>query len=61
MVAAAIDWSNLTVAAAFMLGAVAATVATLRIVRAVTAMFERVDDRHRRRPYRRPERDDDVD
>jgi hypothetical protein len=36
---AAIDWEALTPAAAFVLGAVLATVGTIRVVRAVTIMF----------------------
>lgn len=48
---AAIEWANLHVAGAFVLGAVLATVATLRVVRAVTAVFAP----HRRR------RDDPAD
>jgi hypothetical protein len=44
---ASVDWSNLTVAAAFMLGAVLATIATIRIVRvaASTLREERRKDR----------------
>jgi hypothetical protein len=38
-VVAAIDWDNLTVAGAFILGAALATIATIRIVRAVAIMF----------------------
>jgi len=53
VLAAVGDWANLTVAGAFVLGAVLATIATLRVVRAVTSVFEGVDDRriarHRRR------------
>ena len=43
----ATEWSNLTVAGAFMLGAVLATVATIRIVRAVSSTLreERRKDR----------------
>lgn len=53
MTGAAVDWSNLTVAAAFVLGAVLATVGVLRVVRAVAVMFEaeiRRDRRHRDDP-----------
>lgn len=48
----AIQWADLHVAGAFVLGAVLATIACLRVVRAVTAVFA---------PYRRPRRrlDDD--
>lgn len=42
---AAVDWSNLTVAGAFVLGAVLATVATLRVVRSLTNLFSSVDRR----------------
>lgn len=42
---AAVDWDNLVPAAAFVLGAIVATVATLRVVRAVAVMFGR-RDRH---------------
>jgi hypothetical protein len=44
---AAVDWSNLTVAAAFVLGAILATIATIRIVRvaASTLREERRKDR----------------
>jgi hypothetical protein len=50
-VAGAVDWSNLTVAGAFALGATLATFATIRVVRAVAATLER--DPHRRRRRRR--------
>lgn len=43
----AVDWSNLTHAGAFIVGAILATVATLRVVRAVATMFEGVEDRRR--------------
>lgn len=46
-----VDWANLTVAAAFVLGAVLATIAVLRVVHAVTAMFAA----EMRRPPRRPD------
>lgn len=36
---AAVDWSSLTVAGAFVLGAVVATVAVLRLVRSVAAVL----------------------
>lgn len=36
---AAVDWGNLVPAAAFVLGAILATIATIRVVRAVTIMF----------------------
>ena len=48
----AVEWANLTVAGAFVLGAVLATIAVLRVVRAVTGVFDGVDDRRWRR--RRP-------
>lgn len=50
---AAISWQDLTVPAAFLLGAGLATVATLRIVRHVVTFFTGVE---RRRRFRR---DDD--
>lgn len=46
-----VDAESVTLAAAFLLGAVFATVATLRIVRAVMVLFE--DGPPRRRPPRR--------
>ena len=46
---AGIDWANLSVAGAFISGAVFATIAVLRVVRAVSAMFD-----PRRPPPRRP-------
>lgn len=39
---AALDWSNLNYATAFLLGAALATIATLRVVRHVTSFFQRV-------------------
>lgn len=42
----AVDWSNLTVAGAFILGAVLGAVATLRLARAIISLF---DDARRRR------------
>jgi hypothetical protein len=36
---AGIEWENVNVAGAFVVGAVLATIATLRVVRAVTSMF----------------------
>jgi hypothetical protein len=50
----AVDWGNLQVAGAFLLGAIFATIATLRVVRAVTNFFAGVD-----RTRRLPRRDDD--
>jgi hypothetical protein len=41
------DWANLTLAGAFLVGAALATVATLRVVRHVTAFFSKVErERH---------------
>jgi hypothetical protein len=42
-----VDWSNLTVAGAFIAGAVLATFAMIRVVRALTVLFreERRKDR----------------
>jgi hypothetical protein len=37
----AVEWSNLTVAGAFILGAVLATIATLRLMRVVVDYFKR--------------------
>jgi hypothetical protein len=54
-VLAAIDWDNLVPAAAFVLGAILATVAVLRVVRAVSLMFGAEIRRGRRRP---PDDDD---
>jgi hypothetical protein len=51
----AVDWSNVDVAGAFVLGAVLATIAVLRVVRAVSVMFG-ADLRRRRH---RPPPDDD--
>ncbi len=45
-----IDWSNLQVAGAFVLGAILATIAVLRVVRAVAMMFGGELRRTRRRP-----------
>jgi len=36
---ATVDWNDATLTAAFILGAILATLATLRIVRAVASMF----------------------
>jgi hypothetical protein len=46
---AGVEWSNLTLAGAFIAGAVLATVAVLRVVRAVTAIFRRDDENPRTR------------
>ena len=48
-----IDWSNLQVASAFVLGAVLGTVATIRVMRAILKTYE---------PYihRRRQSEDDV-
>jgi hypothetical protein len=53
-VTADVVWENLAITGAFLLGAVLATFATIRVVRAVSAMFEREPRHHRRR-------DDDQD
>ena len=45
----AVDWDNLLPAAAFVLGAVLATIATIRVVRAVAIMFGAELRRGRRR------------
>jgi len=52
----AVDWANLNIAAAFVLGAILATVATLRVVRSITDFFAGTD-RQRRRPRRDNEGD----
>jgi hypothetical protein len=52
-VLAAVDWDNLTVAGAFVLGAVLAALATIRVTRAVAIMFG-----GEIRRARRPRRDD---
>ena len=44
------DWQNVTHAGAFLLGAILATIACLRIVRAITTLFDDTTRRHRRRP-----------
>lgn len=44
----AVDWSNLTVAGAFVVGAILATVATLRLLRSVLGIVERDPELHRR-------------
>lgn len=44
---AAADWANLTVAGAFIAGAVLAAFATIRLVRALSAMFEQTERRRR--------------
>lgn len=54
---AAHDWANLTVAGAFVLGAILATVSVLRVVRAVAVMFGGELRRGRRR---RADDDDDA-
>jgi hypothetical protein len=56
----AVDWSALTPAGAFVLGAILATVAVLRVVRAVSVMFGGELHRRRRRPPT-PPADDEVD
>jgi hypothetical protein len=52
----AVNWDTLTPAAAFVAGAVLATIAVLRVVRAVTAMFAG-EVRRPRRQGARVERD----
>jgi hypothetical protein len=52
------DAETYTIAGAFLLGAVLATIATLRLVRLVVDYFAGVD---RRRRLARPPRDDDED
>ena len=55
---AEVQWENLGYTGAFLLGAILATIAVLRVVRAVSGMFEDVDRRRRRRP---PVDDDEDD
>jgi len=42
-----VEWSNLTVAGAFVIGAALATFATIRVVRALSTMFADLEDRRR--------------
>ena len=44
---AGIDWQNVDLAGAFVLGAIVATVATIRIVRAVSVMLRDEQRKHR--------------
>ena len=46
MIYAGVDWSNLTVAAAFILGALLGTVATIRLTRALLEYLRRDHDEH---------------
>jgi len=55
-VVGAVDWANVDVAGAFVVGAILATVAVLRVVRAVSVMFA---DGDRRRGHRRRSPPDD--
>jgi hypothetical protein len=55
---AAINWADLHVAGAFVLGAVLATIACLRVVRAVAVMFGDAKPRRWRRPA--PDDPDDL-
>ena len=41
MILAGVDWSNLTVAAAFVLGAILGTVATIRLTRTLLEYLKR--------------------
>jgi hypothetical protein len=43
----ALDWANLTVAGAFIAGAALATLATIRVMRAVISAFEGTKQRRR--------------
>lgn len=56
----AVDWGALTPAAAFVAGAVLATIAVLRVVRAVATMFGG-EIRQTRPRRRRPDDDSDRD
>jgi hypothetical protein len=42
-----VEWENVNIAGAFIIGAVLATVATIRIVRAVTVMLRDEQRKHR--------------
>lgn len=55
---AAIDWTNLAPVGAFVVGAVLATIAVLRVLRVVAVMFGAELRRGRRRPPDDP--DDDA-
>lgn len=61
MLLADIDWANLNVAAAFVLGAVLATIAVLRVVRAVAMMFGNETRRSRRPPPPKNKEQEDSD
>lgn len=54
-----VDWDSVNLAGAFLLGALLATLAVLRVVRAVMVLFDHGPDRPRRPPWRRHTRDDD--
>ncbi len=44
-----VEWDNVNLAGAFILGAVLATIGTIRVVRAVTTLFQDAPLRRRRR------------
>lgn len=54
------EWDSVSLAGAFLIGAILATIAVLRVVRAVTNMFEDVEVR-RSRLRRRRDDDDSAD
>lgn len=54
---ASINWENINIAGAFVLGAILATIAVLRVVRAVSSTFTGEIRRSRRK--RPPDEDDD--
>jgi hypothetical protein len=54
---AAIEWQSVHVAAAFVLGTIFGTVATIRVMRIIAIVFEE-GPRRRRPPWRRVARDD---
>jgi hypothetical protein len=54
------EWENLQLAGAFLLGAILATIAVLRVVRAVTVLFEGSARRRRLRPPP-PEQEEQAD
>jgi hypothetical protein len=59
-VLAAVDWANLVPAAAFVAGAILATIGVLRVVRAVAVMFGGEIRRGRRRGPSDAGSDDDA-
>jgi uncharacterized membrane protein YesL len=60
-VLADVDWASLTFAGAFVVGAALATIAMLRVMRAVLAIFEDDPQLRRRQRRRPPEPPDDEE